>query len=246
MTKKKKNKSVKLNPSDPERVSPAPHGWTKWGTILALLVSLGSLLVSFAGYKQAKLASHSNVKPDIFYTIRHNTSPQGKVFPFASEIVFLNKGPIKAASIYVSSQVFNVDTNYWWPYGTVGALQPYHNEYNFMLKELDTGEGKVKSIFGVGPLAIYVVNVTYYHPGDMTKYVERSIFLYDSGSFYDEIGFSQKSYYSILKKNLVHRLAGEKGEFPPGKTWTDSQNNGEFLLYVPDISETPRLLEEEK
>lgn len=235
----------KAKASAAENVSPAPHRWTKYGTVFAILVSLGSLYISWANYIQTKRTNHSNVKPDLFFTVRHNTLPQNTNSAYAAELVILNKGPIKAISVYTSYQVFDVDTNFWWPYGGVAISESLHNEYTFMLREIDAGDGKVKSILAVGPVAIYVVDVSYYHPNDMTKYSSREIFLYDSGNFYDEVEFRQKPYYSILKKNLLHRLANEKSELLPGQTLPKQgeEKSPEFDLFVPDDKEEARPLE---
>jgi hypothetical protein len=224
-------------------ISPAPHGWTLLFASGALAVSLVSLWFTWANYNQNKKVNRTDLKPDVICSVRHSTLPQGSNAPYAAELVILNRGPIKAASVYASYQVFGVDTNLWWPYCDPSIQEPLHANYSIVTPELEVGEGKVKSILSLGPLAIYQVELSYYRPTDMKKFSESAIFLYDSEQYYDEIGFKQKPYYTMLKKNLQHRLAGQKGELPPGKLPPGDELAAQhFLLSVPDDNEVPRPL----
>jgi hypothetical protein len=227
----------------PAKATP-PHKLTLILSVIAIIVSCSSLIVSRANYLQAKKVNHSFVKPDVMVVVRHNTLPQFTNFPCSAELAVLNKGPIKAASVFVKYTTWVVNTNVWWPESSIGVQEPLQFNYVIKLPELDVGEGRVKSILGAGPIAIFELELSYYHPNDMTKFSQKVLFFYDSGQFYDEIGFKQKSYYPILMKNFQNRLSGKKGEFLPGrpKPTAEELSMHPFFISVPDDKELPRPL----
>lgn len=233
------------NLSAPASPSP-PHKWTLILSVVAILMSLGSLIVASLGYFQTKAVNHLYVKPDVIVAVRHNTLPQFTNSPYSAELVVLNKGPIKAASVFVKYSIYTVNTNIWWPEGSMDVQSPLPQfSYVFRLPELEVGDGKVKSILGADPMAIFEVEWSYYHPNSMTKYSEKALFFYDLGQFYDQDEIKGKPYYAILIKNLQNRLSGKPGELQPGKPKPTAQEAGmqPFLFFVPDDKELPRPLE---
>jgi hypothetical protein len=229
----------------PVAATPPPHRWTLFFSLFAILVSSASLIISWANYSQTKRVNHFYVKPDVVVAVRHNTLPQWTNAPWSAELAVLNKGPIKAASVFVKYTTWLVNTNVWWPEGAMGVLSPLQFNYVFKLPELEVGDGKVKSILGAAPIAIFEVELSYYHPNDMTKYSQRVLFFYESGEFYDEPGFKQKPYYSILMKNLQNRLTNKKAEFLPGRSKPSAGeiNMHPCDIFIPDDRELPRPLE---
>jgi hypothetical protein len=228
-----------------EKISPSPHKWTLIFSVAAIAISIGSLIIASLGYFQTKAINHLYVKPDVMVAVRHNTLPQSTNTPYAAELVVLNKGPIKAASVFVKCSTWIVNTNVWWPEAGVGIQMPLNFDYVFKLPELEVGEGRVKSILGADPVMIFQVELSYYHPNTMEMYSDKELFFYDSGQFYDEAGFKQKPYASILIKNLQDRINGKPGEVIPGKakpTEAEMQMHP-FLFSVPDDKELPRPLE---
>lgn len=208
-------------------------------------MSLGSLIVASLGYYQSKMVNHFYVKPDVTVAVRHNTLPQWTNGPYSAELVVLNRGPIKAASVFVKYRTWAVNTNIWWPQGAMDIQYPLDFNYVFKLPELEVGDGKVKSIIGVAPVAIYEVELSYYHPSTMKKYSENFLFFYDSGQFFDENGFKQKPYYTALIKNLQNSREHKKCELPPGmqKPTAEQMDLQPFNMCVPDDKELPRPLE---
>ena len=238
---KSKGKTAWL--AKPRSTSPAPHKWTLFFSVVATLVAIGSLMISWANFGQIERINRSHIKPDVMCVVRHNTLPQFTNAPYAAELVVLNKGPIKAAAVYVDYKVFVVDTNLWWPFTSVGIQESLHENYSFVMPELDVGEGKVKSILSAGPTAIYEIELSYYHPNDMTKFSEKLLYFYQSGQFYDQIGFQQKDFYPILMRNLEARRTDKRGELPPGVSLPPpDQRMPSSLLYVPEDNEVTRPL----
>jgi hypothetical protein len=223
--------------------APTPHGWTIILAVAAIILSLGSSLISWANFNQIRKINHTHVKPDIMFSVRHNTLPLWTNTPYTAELVILNRGPIKAASVYAGYRLWIVDTNLWWPYCNPSILEPLNKTYSFVIPELEVGDGRVKSLLAAGPVAIYEVELSFFRPNDMEKFSQKALFFYMDGQFYDQIGFQQKPFYRYLMKNLENRIAGRKGELPPGKTPPpEGESMPSFLFSLPDDNELPRAL----
>ena len=213
----------KTTAAEQSQAAPKPPSRWQWiREILVLLVALASFIVSCGSnitskrslaisLEQAELTKRvhqEHVKPDVKTVVRHSSLPQDRDSPMAVELVVWDNGPIKAVSVDASYRLYVVDSNTFQVVASMGTTEDLL-DHSIVKPELPVAEPIRKSILGAGPLALFVVDLTYYRETDMEKFSSEDYFLYDNGTFYDRDGFRSRTNYESMMASLQAKMKWE-------------------------------------
>lgn len=185
---------------------PPPHKVTVILSILAVIISLISAGNSVYQTIETRKIYRTHIQPDIQCVMRPR--PEAKGDYVEAQLVVLNNGPIKAASLSVSYRAYMYNPKTFKIIASMGIAEDLV-DYAIIQPELMVGQRIVQPVFGTSPTAIYVFNITYYRESDMEKFSRREIFLADSGSYYDHKSFMSRPSYQETIKNLERKMRAE-------------------------------------
>lgn len=179
-----------------------PDALTILFSILAVVISVGSLANSIYGTYQNRKFRHAHISPEIRVLVRHSSRPEQAHNAKAPEVVIWNEGPIKVVSLSVNYKVVVIDPKNLTVSAVLGIADDL-SEYNVLLPELAVGQKVGKEILGASPLAVFVVDTEYFRDTDLERFTRRDYFLFDSGRYFDFKAFRTHPNFEKLMESAM-------------------------------------------
>jgi hypothetical protein len=185
--------------------SASPHRITIVLSLAALLVSLSSAVNSCYQTSLTRRIQKTRLIPGLHCTVRYASSTVDTNSPSGVELVVWNSGPIDAASVSVTYNVYPIDLKTLTPYGVFGIKEELDIP-PILLPKVGVGQKVGKQILGISAVAVYRVRSVFFRETDMEKFIQEDLFFCDSGVFYTHEGFKQRKEYGQIMASLQKSL----------------------------------------
>jgi hypothetical protein len=169
-----------------------------WMSLLALLISLGSLLLNIGNYTADKRLAHLHMEPTVKCLFD---------FPDDGNPVFLvtNNGDIPAVSLSIAHSVYVFDRTTL-DLATVAQSGNLFSDNVIYREELRPTEYASLELVRVDPvdrlIAVYLFDLRYYRESDMQSYDRQEIFYVDSGQVYSQSEFIRTATYRPIMEGI--------------------------------------------